>query len=228
MDLSLLWKSVLIVIGGTLLLRIAGRKSISQMTLAQVVIMIGLGSLLVQPIVGKNLWATIAVGLSLVLTLVVIEFLQLKFDFIEKFITGQSKILIDNGTINHKNLRKLRLTVDQLEMQLRQKNITNLNDVDYATLEPNGQLGFVLKQNKQNATKEDLNNLVAEIQLLKQYIDSMLPQTKVVYKRVSPSEPVQSSEKQSQKSNKTQSEQYGLFDEVNNKGHKEEPPQFLQ
>jgi uncharacterized membrane protein YcaP (DUF421 family) len=229
MDLSLLWKSVLIVIGGTLLLRIAGRKSISQMTIAQVVIMIGLGSLLVQPIVGKNVWATGAVGLVLVSTLVVIEFFQLKFDFLEKFITGQSKLLIDNGTINQKNLRKLRLTVDQLEMQLRQKNVTNLSDIDYATLEPNGQLGFVLKQNKQSVTKEDLNNLVVEIQQLKQYIDTKLPQTKVVYKRVSSSEPAVSSPmNHSPQPKKTPSEQYGLFDEVSNKGHKEKPPKFLQ
>lgn len=52
MDMDLIWKSVVIVIGGTILLRIAGRKSISQMTLSQVVIMIGIGSLLVQPLVG--------------------------------------------------------------------------------------------------------------------------------------------------------------------------------
>ena len=46
MDLDWIWKAVLIVLSGTLLLRIAGRKSISQMTLAQTVIMIGIGSLL--------------------------------------------------------------------------------------------------------------------------------------------------------------------------------------
>ncbi len=74
MDFDLLWKAVLIVIGGTLLLRVAGRKSISQMTLAQVVIMIGIGSLLIQPIVGKNVFTTLLVGLALVLTLVIVEY----------------------------------------------------------------------------------------------------------------------------------------------------------
>jgi uncharacterized membrane protein YcaP (DUF421 family) len=226
MDWSLLWKATIIVIGGTLLLRIAGRKSISQMTIAQTVIMIGLGSLLVQPIVGKNVWMTGLVGLILVLTLVLVEFLQVKFNFVEKFITGQSKILVDNGTIKHNNLSKLRMTVDQLEMQLRQKNVSNISDVQYATLEPNGQVGFILKENKQNATKEDLNNIRTDIQQLRQYIDTMLPKTKVVYKTSGTSE--MAIKKAKPAANQQQPSQSGLFEEVTNKGHKQEPPKFLQ
>jgi uncharacterized membrane protein YcaP (DUF421 family) len=226
-DLSLIWKSVLIVIGGTLLLRIAGRKSISQMTLAQVVIMIGIGSLLVQPIVGKNIWSTLAVGLALVLTLVVVEYSQLKFDFFEKFITGQSKILIENGMINQKNLRKLRLTVDQLEMQLRQRNVINFSDVQLATLEPNGQLGFVLVQNKQNATKEDIQNILSQIKELQNEIKFKLPQTKVVYKHSSP-DVVSPEDTFNDQSNNNQQEKHNLFDEVNNKGHNQTPPKHLQ
>jgi uncharacterized membrane protein YcaP (DUF421 family) len=61
-DIDLIWKAILVVVGGTLLLRVAGRKSISQMSLAQVVIMVGIGSLLVQPIVGKSIWSTSIIG----------------------------------------------------------------------------------------------------------------------------------------------------------------------
>ncbi|MBM7661924.1 uncharacterized membrane protein YcaP (DUF421 family) [Bacillus mesophilus] len=229
MDWSLLWKAAIIVIGGTLLLRIAGRKSISQMTIAQVVIMIGLGSLLVQPIVGKNVWMTGLVGFMLVATLVLVEFLQVKFDFLEKFITGQSKILIENGTINKKNLKKLRMTVDQLEMQLRQNNIPNLNNVEYATLEPNGQVGFVLKQNKQTATKEDLNNIREDIQQLRLYIDSLIPKTKVVYKTTGESKiTVKKPTASVTQSKQSTSSQNPLFEEVTKKGHKQEPPEYLQ
>ncbi|WP_246941618.1 DUF421 domain-containing protein [Bacillus pinisoli] len=228
MDWSLLWKASLIVLGGTILLRIAGRKSISQMTLAQVVIMIGLGSLLVQPVVGKNVWMTILVGLILVLTLVLVEYLQLKFDFVEKFITGQSKMLIDNGTIKYKNLAKLRMTVDLLEMQLRQKNVTNISDVQYATLEPNGQVGFLLKQNKQNATKEDLDTIRTDIQELRQYIDSLLPKTKVVYKTVGKNVTSKPFILPTKSSRPKETAEVDLFQEVKNKGHNEEPPSYFQ
>lgn len=120
LDIHLIWKAILVVLGGTLLLRIAGRKSISQMSLAQVVIMIGIGSLLVQPIAGESIWTTLFVGLILVVSLVVIEYMQIKADWIEKFITGRSKVLIKDGELQTDTLKKLRLTVDQLEMKLRQ------------------------------------------------------------------------------------------------------------
>jgi uncharacterized membrane protein YcaP (DUF421 family) len=168
MDLDLIWKSVIIVIGGTILLRIAGRKSISQMTLAQVVIMIGIGSLLVQPLVGKNVWTTLIVGLTLVLTLVVVEYTQIKSDKLEKFISGKAKILIKDGKLQEGQLKKLRLSVDLLEMKLRQSNVNKMEDVKYATLEPNGQIGFELKKNKKPATKEDINMILQEIQQIKQ------------------------------------------------------------
>jgi len=230
MDWHLLWKAAIIVIGGTILLRIAGRKSISQMTLAQTVIMVGIGSLLVQPLVGKNVWSTLAVGLILIATLVVLELLQLKSDLVESFITGKAKILIQNGEINKKNLIKLRLTVDQLEMQLRQKNVANISDILYATLEPNGQLGYTLKQSKQPATKEDLTNVLNEIEQLKSFIDTKLPSTKIIYKVTGNSiQSSNSSNKESQENKQNKVETIpSLFEEVKQRKHQSEPPKYLQ
>ncbi|WML60747.1 DUF421 domain-containing protein [Neobacillus sp. PS2-9] len=65
--------------------------------------------------------------------------------------------------MNEKNLKKLRLTVDQLEMNLRQKNIAKFSDVQWATLEPNGQLGFTLIPEAQPVTKKDFAELVEMI-----------------------------------------------------------------
>lgn len=166
MEFDWIWNSILVVIGGTLLLRIAGRKSISQMTLAQVVIMIGIGSLLIEPVSGENIWTTLAVGLILVLTLVIMEYAQMKSDKFEKFITGQSKIIIEDGKLNEQNLRKLRFTVDQLEMKLRQHNVAVISDVRWATLEPNGQVGYELKEEAQPVTKKEFLQLQADVQQL--------------------------------------------------------------
>lgn len=147
-------------------LKIAGRKSISQMTLAQVVIMIGIGSLLIEPVSGESIWTTLAVGLILVLTLVIMEYAQMKSDKFEKFITGQSKIIIEDGKLNEQNLRKLRFTVDQLEMKLRQHNVAVISDVRWATLEPNGQVGYELKEEAQPVTKKEFLQLQADVQQL--------------------------------------------------------------
>lgn len=166
MEFDWIWNSILVVVGGTLLLRLAGRKSISQMTLAQVVIMIGIGSLLIEPVSGDSIWTTLAVGLILVLTLIVMEYAQVKSDKFERFITGQSKIIIEDGVLNEENLRKLRFTVDQLEMKLRQHNVPVISDVRWATLEANGQVGYELKEEAQPVTKKEFQQLQADVQQL--------------------------------------------------------------
>ncbi|SFK20485.1 Protein of unknown function [Halobacillus dabanensis] len=166
-----IWKAVLIIIVGTIILRIAGRKSISQMTLSQTVIMVGIGSLLIQPVAGKNIWVTFGVGGVLVLTLMVMEFSQVKFDFVERFLTGRSVPIIENGQLNEKNLKKLRFTVDQLEMKLRQMNITSIEDLKSATLEPNGQVGYELKEEKRPATKKDMDDLNQQLQSLRKMLN---------------------------------------------------------
>lgn len=200
-----IWKAVLIIIVGTLILRIAGRKSISQMTLAQTVIMIGIGSLLIQPVAGKNVWVTFGVGAVLVLTLVVIEYSQMKMNWFEKFITGQSITIISNGQLHEKNLKKLRFTVDQLEMKLRQQNVSSINDLKTATLEPNGQVGYELKDDKKPATKQDIDDLKNEIISLKGALGSNAG--------------LQSAPSTSGND---------IFKEVEDKGRNQNPPQQLQ
>ncbi|MFC6038592.1 YetF domain-containing protein [Paenisporosarcina macmurdoensis] len=71
---------------------------------------------------------------------------------------------MENGTINDANLKKLRLTVDKLEARLRQSGIAAINDVQFATIETSGQIGYTLKKEKQPATKEDIQNLIQLIQ----------------------------------------------------------------
>ncbi|WP_090235441.1 DUF421 domain-containing protein [Lentibacillus halodurans] len=159
-----IWKAILIVIAGTFLLRLAGRKSISQMTLPQTVIMIGIGSLLIQPVSGSNIWVTLAVGAILITTLFIMEYAQVKGNIFEKIITGKSKVLIENGIVKEQNLKKLRMTVDQLEMNLRMNNVKKIDDVEWATLEPNGQVGFSLKNDAQPVTKEEFNQLSSDVQ----------------------------------------------------------------
>jgi uncharacterized membrane protein YcaP (DUF421 family) len=152
MDLSFIWKSFLLILAGILLLRISGRKSISQMTLAQTVVMISMGTIIVQPIVEKSVIKAIVGAAIFVTSIVILEYLQLKFNIFEKFITGKSKIVIENGALNIQNLKKLRLTVDQLEMRMRNQGISKIEDVKMATIEPNGLLGYELNDNAKPLT----------------------------------------------------------------------------
>lgn len=214
MDYDLLWKAVIIVVGATFLLRFAGRKSISQMTLTQTVIMIGIGSLLIQPLAGENIWVTLLVGLVLILTLIVMEYLQVKLDPVEGLITGKAKVIIENGVINEKNLKKLRLTVDQLEMNLRKNSISRVEDVQWATLEPNGQVAYVLKQDAQPVTKKEFKQLVNMVEkILQEQSKEPHNQEEIAGLNSQPLPPEQ---------------QEDLFAEVYRRSHKNTPSKHLQ
>ncbi len=160
MDLNLIWQTILIFIVGTIYLRISGRKTISQMTIPQTVILIAIGTLLIQPVSGRGLWVTFGIAGILVLSLLLTEYIQLKFDKAETAISGKAVPVIQNGILMENNLNKLRLTVDKLEERLRQVGVTTIHDIQYATIESNGQLGYTLKPEKQPATKEDIQNLI--------------------------------------------------------------------
>ncbi len=172
MEINWIWKSFLIFFVGTLILRIGGRKSISQMTISQTIVMIGLGSLLVQPIAQKGLVITFSAAFILVTLMMISEYLQVKVDILETFFSGKAVIVIEDGILNLKNLKRLRLTIDKLETRLRQVGINSIDDVKHATVEVSGQLGYELKDNKKPLTREDFIVLMDEIANIKQSIAS--------------------------------------------------------
>lgn len=170
MDLSWILQTVLIFFVGTFALRIGGRKSISQMTISQTIVMIALGELLIQPVAGRGLLITFLVAFLLVFLMMITEYVQIKLDFLENLFSGKAVIVIEDGKLNIKNLKKLRLSIDRLETRLRQAGISSIEDVQYATIEVSGQLGYELKDNKKPLTKEDLAYLMIEISQMKEMI----------------------------------------------------------
>ncbi|WP_271812475.1 DUF421 domain-containing protein [Clostridium beijerinckii] len=163
MEFNWIWQSILVFFVGTFILRLGGRKSISQMTISQTVVMIGLGSLLVQPITGNGLFITFLAALLLSCLMVLMEHLEIKVDFLETLFSGKAVIVIENGKPNIANMRKLRLTIDRLETRLRQAGISSIDDVKYATIEVSGQIGYELKDDKKPLTKEDFRILISEM-----------------------------------------------------------------
>ncbi|MDT3765853.1 DUF421 domain-containing protein [Priestia filamentosa] len=159
--MNFIWQSAILILAGIFLLRIAGRKSISQMTLPQTVVMISLGTIIVQPIVEKSMVKAIGGAAVFTLAIVVLEYIQVKSNAFEKFLTGKSKTVIQNGQLDIKTLKKLRLTVDQLEIRLRNQGITNIQDVKTATIEPNGQLGYELQDDAKPLTVGEFKNVMA-------------------------------------------------------------------
>jgi uncharacterized membrane protein YcaP (DUF421 family) len=98
-------------------------------------------------IIALSVW----VGVSLA-----IEFIQIKSKKLRDFIDGKATILIKHGKILEANLRKEKLTVDELLQQLRKKNVFNVIDVEFAIMEPSGDISVLLIKEKQPLTSKDL------------------------------------------------------------------------
>ena len=73
-----------------------------------------------------------------------------------EIICGKPRILIYRGKIDEKALNKERFTLNELQERLRDKNVTNIADVEYAILETSGQISLILKPNKRGIIPEDL------------------------------------------------------------------------
>jgi uncharacterized membrane protein YcaP (DUF421 family) len=163
MDLNFIWKAFLMFIIGKSLLRLGGRRSISQMTPTQMAVMIGIDVLLIEPLESDNILTTLLVSLVLVFLMIISEYIEMKFDFIESIFVGKAIIVIENGKANIKNLSKLHMSLDNLEIRLRQSGISKIDDVEYATIEVNGNLGYKLKEGREPLTKDDFIALMSNV-----------------------------------------------------------------
>lgn len=167
------WETILIVLVGTFLMRLGGRKSISQMTIAQTVVIISIGKVLIEPVAKKDMGLNFAVAGVMVLVLLTIEFLMLKSKFFEDLIGGKPVIVIEKGIANKKNMKKLRMTMGELEARLRQHGIMNIGDIDYATIDPNGEIGYRWTKGKQPSTQEDINILQQRLDHIEELIKTL-------------------------------------------------------
>lgn len=91
-----------------------------------------------------------------ILTLLV-GFISLKSGKLRQIIDGQPTILIKKGKIMKDSLKSNRVNMDDLSMLLRKQNIFSITEVEYAILEPNGNLSIMKKTQHQQITKVDMN-----------------------------------------------------------------------
>lgn len=87
----------------------------------------------------------------------VLDLIAMKSKVIRDFIDGKGRVLIKDGKILEDNLKKEQLTTDMLLKQLRTKNAFKFADVEFAVLEPTGELNVLLKRDSQPLTPKDLN-----------------------------------------------------------------------
>jgi uncharacterized membrane protein YcaP (DUF421 family) len=141
-----------------LLTRIMGKKQTGHLTYFNYITGITIGALAaaitIDPSIDMVDGLVSLIGWSFLTYL--LSYINLKSSKARTILNDQPTILIKNGMILEKTMASARLNMDNLSMLLREKNIFSINEVDYAILEPNGQLSVLKKVDQQNVTKKDL------------------------------------------------------------------------
>ena len=142
--LNALFRTVFFYFLVVLAYRIMGKREISQLEVIDLIVSILMAELIAISIENINdsiILAIIPIA-ALVLLEVVLAKFSLKYKKFNKLMTGKPSLLIVNGKIQYKELIKNRYSLDDVLLELRQKEIKSINDVEYAILEPNGKLSI--------------------------------------------------------------------------------------
>lgn len=96
------------------------------------------------------IWFVIVPTLILVLFQIVFSFLSLKSNKFRDILDGKESVIISNGKLNFIEMKKQKYNLNDLLLQLRDKGIRTIEEVDYAILETNGKLSVFQKQDNNN------------------------------------------------------------------------------
>ncbi len=138
--------------------RIMGKRQIGELQPTELVITLLLSEIIAIPIQDTS----IPIVNTLIAVFLLIGFeilasvLNMKSVKFRTLIQGHPLIVIDDGVINQKLIKQLRFTVDDLLEALRQKDVFDISQVQYAIVETNGQMSVLLKPECETVTRSDL------------------------------------------------------------------------
>lgn len=161
------FRTIILYLVMILSVRLMGKRQIGQMEASEFVVAMlvaDLASVPMQdnavPLLSGVVPLLTVVGLELLLS-----FLVLKSVHVRRILCGKPVILIENGKINQDNLRKTRLTMDELMSHLRQKDVLDLEAVQYVILETDGNLSVFPYPEQQPASAADAKITVKKLSL---------------------------------------------------------------
>jgi uncharacterized membrane protein YcaP (DUF421 family) len=127
--------------------RAVGRRELSSLEPFDLIMLVVLGDLVQQGVTQSDYsitGATLVIATIAVLT-VFTAWLSFRFRWLRPALEGAPSILVADGRILERNLRRERLTVEELGAEARMSQIGSLDDVRYAVLETNGKISFITR-----------------------------------------------------------------------------------
>lgn len=148
---NIIVSSVSVYIFIIIAIRVSGRKELTQLSVIDLVFILLISNAVQNAMVGQN--TSLAGGLVAAGTLFVVNFILKEIMYrslkISKLIQGEEIMLIYNGILNKENLKRAKLSIDEIEEAVREHGVSDIKDVNLAVLEVDGNIS-VLSDNYLN------------------------------------------------------------------------------
>jgi uncharacterized membrane protein YcaP (DUF421 family) len=143
MDLVL--RTVFVFVLILVVTRAVGRRELSSMEPFDLILLVVIGDLVQQGVTQSDdsLTGTTTVIATIALLVVGTAYLSFRFRRLRPILEGEPVLLISDGSVLQRNLRRQRLTVEELQAEARLQSTGSLDEVRYAVLETNGQIRFL-------------------------------------------------------------------------------------
>ena len=156
--LEVIIRSLLSLISLFIVTKIIGKKQVSELSLFDYVIGISIGNFAAEISLSNDIQFVNAFAAVLVFGLVslLVSILSLKSMRMRRFFMGVSTVLIQDGKILRKNLKSVHMDINELLQQCRTNGNFDLNEIEYAIMESNGQLSILPKGEYKTVTLKDM------------------------------------------------------------------------
>jgi uncharacterized membrane protein YcaP (DUF421 family) len=128
-------------------MRVIGRRELSSMTPFDLVLLIILGDAIQQGLTQDDYSVTgavIAVG-TMATMQVLTSYLSFRWRLARRILEGEPIVVVDRGKLVEHNLKRERMTADEVAEEMRQQQIASLDQVEWGILEANGSISFIEK-----------------------------------------------------------------------------------
>lgn len=152
-------RAVILYILITFSLRLMGKRQLGELQPSELVVTILISNIAAIPVEDSSV--PMIMGIVPILTLVCLDVIMsgimLKSASIRKLMIGSPRIIISGGDIMQNEMKRLRYTVDDLVEAMRDQQIFDITQIQYAIVETTGKINFLLKKDYQPAEKQDIN-----------------------------------------------------------------------
>ncbi len=155
MDMTISFiRTLLLYIGILAAVRFMGKRQISEMQTSELVVTLLISDIAAIPMQdsGQPLISGVLPILVLVVCELVTSALMVRHSRFRRVVCGKPAILIRDGVLQQKELKRLRLSVEDLFEQLREQGVFSFADVSYAILETDGRMSILKKPEQEPAT----------------------------------------------------------------------------